>query len=197
MNQRIERKAESRRAILGSAAELLRERGPSGTSVQEAMAGAGLTVGAFYAHFRDKDDLLAEAFTQALEDTQALVDEAADGKSGAAALTAVVDRYLGEEHRDDVRRGCPLPATLGEAAVSRSAPLHRLVATGVESMQKRLAAVAPGEIGGETALALLALMAGGQIVARAVRGTRASSRVLAACRRAGADLVGLRAGEAR
>jgi TetR/AcrR family transcriptional regulator, transcriptional repressor for nem operon len=189
MKPRAAQKADSRRAILQSAAALVRERGAAGTSVQDAMAGAGLTVGAFYAHFADKDELLGRAFDLALDDARGLVEEAAAGARGADALCAVVSRYLSEEHRDDVRRGCPLPAMLGEAARSAPPALRARLARGVETMRERVAGTAPGHIDAETALALVALMVGGQIVARAVRGTPVSSRVLAASRSAGARLA--------
>lgn len=153
------------------------------------MAGAGLTVGAFYAHFSDKEELLARAFEQALDETGALAAEAAEGRHGADALVAVLARYLSAEHRDDVRRGCPLPAMLGEAAVSASPGLRAVLARGVETMRKRLTAASAEAVTDETALALVALMVGGQVVARALRGTPTSGRVLAAARRAGEQLA--------
>src|SRR5579885_2891538 len=51
-------RAESpRRALLDSARSLFGERGYAGTSVDEVVRHAGLTKGALYHHFRDKDDL--------------------------------------------------------------------------------------------------------------------------------------------
>lgn len=189
MSQRDGQKTASREAIINSAADLLRVRGPAGTSVQAAMAGAGLTVGAFYAHFSDKNDLLAAALESAMQDAKALVDEAAQGKRGAAALQAVLERYLSAEHRDDVRRGCPLPAVMGEAATDDDSSLRPLLAHALATMKRRLSAVAPEVLEGDRALALMALMVGGQILARATRTTPTSARVLAATRAAGAELI--------
>jgi TetR/AcrR family transcriptional repressor of nem operon len=189
MSQRALQKSDSKRAILRSAATILRERGGAGASVQHVMAGAGLTVGAFYAHFPDKEALVAEAFVQALDEAKALVDGATGGATGAAALSAVVDRYLSEEHRDDVRRGCPLPAMLGEAAASHDADSSELFEQAVKTMRDRLAAVAQKDAPADAVLALVALMVGGQILARATRGTPTSSMVLASCRKAGKALA--------
>jgi TetR/AcrR family transcriptional repressor of nem operon len=189
MSQRSIQKAESRAAILKSAAALVRERGLARTTVGDATAGAGLTVGAFYAHFSDKDDLLASAFEEAFRDTEALVANAAAGKKASAAVAAVVCRYLSEEHLDDIRGGCPLPAVLGEAAATDMTASRAPLARSIETMQARLVAVAPGAVSADRALALVALMVGGQILARAARGTPVSSRVLGACRAAGTDLV--------
>jgi TetR/AcrR family transcriptional repressor of nem operon len=190
MSQRATQKSESKRAILQSAAGILRERGAGGASVQGVMAGAGLTVGAFYAHFDDKNALVAEAFLQALDEAKTLVDEAANGETGGEALSSVVSRYLSEEHRDDVRRGCPLPAMLGEAAASDDASTRELFGRAVMTMRDRLSAVASRDVTDDRLLALVALMVGGQILARATRGTPTSSDVLAACRSAGNVLAG-------
>ncbi len=189
MSQRADQKSKSKHAILQSAATILRERGAAGASVQQVMGGAGLTVGAFYAHFGDKNALVTEAFKRALHEAMALVDEAADRQTGAAALSNVVARYLSEQHRDEVRTGCPLPAMLGEAAASGDVAPRELLADAVRTMRDRLAAVLASETEDDRLLALLALMVGGQILARATRGTETSSSVLAACRSAGRELA--------
>ncbi len=54
---RAERKAETRAALLGSAAQLFSGRGLEGTSVDQIAADAGYTKGAFYANFRSKEEL--------------------------------------------------------------------------------------------------------------------------------------------
>ncbi|TCK26775.1 TetR/AcrR family transcriptional regulator [Pseudonocardia endophytica] len=49
---------ETRRLLIAAALELFAEKGFRGTSVQEVADAAGLTKGAFYHHFRTKDDVL-------------------------------------------------------------------------------------------------------------------------------------------
>jgi TetR/AcrR family transcriptional regulator, transcriptional repressor for nem operon len=186
MSQRERQKAASRQAIVESAAGLIRQRGPGGTSVQAAMAGAGLTVGAFYAHFEDKTALLDEAFAAAMEQGLGMVDGAAAGCAGADAIGAVLDRYLSQEHRDDPTRGCPLPSVLGEHAVQQDAAPPGAIIVGVEAMQDRLAQLGCPR---QDALALVALMVGGQVLARALRGTALSDDVLHACREAGGRIA--------
>jgi TetR/AcrR family transcriptional repressor of nem operon len=61
MNAKVEQKERSRESILRSAARLVREKGIAGARVADVMKGAALTVGAFYAHFSSKDDLVDEA----------------------------------------------------------------------------------------------------------------------------------------
>lgn len=186
MSQRERQKAASRQTIVDSAADLIRRRGPGGTSVQAAMAGAGLTVGAFYAHFEDKTALLNEAFAAAMTEGLGMVDGAAAGGTGTAAVRAVLDRYLSQEHRDDPARGCPLPSVLGERAVQQDVAPAEEIVVGVEAMRDRLAQLGCPR---QDALALVALMVGGQVLARALRKTPLSDDVLHACREAGGRIA--------
>lgn len=194
MSQRERQKAASRTAIVAAAAASLRERGDAGTSVQAAMTGAGLTVGAFYAHFSSKSALLREAFEVAMDDglelargaaREAAGAEAGDG-TGAEALQAVLDRYLSLEHRDSPALGCPLPAVLGESAVGEPSDQTDAWVAGVERMCAVLV-----EVGGcsrAEALAQIALMVGGQVLARALRALPISEEVLSSGRQVGGRL---------
>jgi TetR/AcrR family transcriptional repressor of nem operon len=58
--------AEKHERILREAARLFRERGFDGAGVAVIMKAAGLTHGAFYAHFPSKDALEAEAVERAI-----------------------------------------------------------------------------------------------------------------------------------
>src|SRR5260370_12614981 len=61
MPQNLARKARTRAEILDHAARLFLLRGHAGTNIDDIMLAAGLTRGAFYAHFTSKADLFAEA----------------------------------------------------------------------------------------------------------------------------------------
>lgn len=187
MSQRAHQKAESRDRILGAAAQLLRDKGAGGTSVDAAMRGAALTVGAFYAHFDSKEDLLAQAFARAMDEMGELVRVAAADQTGCAGLSGVVGTYLSQEHLRQSRHGCPLPAVTAEAAVAHDGRLHKMVAKGLDTMHARLLSIASGEVDADDALALVSVLVGSQVLARATRGTPLSDRLLEA---------GLRAAEA-
>ena len=144
------------------------------------MAGAGLTVGAFYAHFKGKDDLLDHAFSLALDEIGAMMKSSAGGKKGRAALMDVVSTYLSEGHRDHVEGGCPMPAVVSSALPVDDRSLRHLVATGLMTLSQRIGDLGGADITSERALALAVLMIGGQLIARATRGTPISSRVLIA-----------------
>jgi TetR/AcrR family transcriptional regulator, transcriptional repressor for nem operon len=61
MPQSPARTARTRAEILDHAGRLFRLRGYAGTNIDDVMLAAGLTRGAFYAHFTSKDDLFTEA----------------------------------------------------------------------------------------------------------------------------------------
>jgi TetR/AcrR family transcriptional regulator, transcriptional repressor for nem operon len=193
MSQRAEQKAESRSAILRAAAALLREKGISGMSVERAMKGAGLTVGAFYGHFAGKDELLEDSFSLALAEIGESIDKTTSGRTGQAALREVIAYYLSEGHRDRAKKGCPMPAVSASATVAPQSPaerrLPRLVARGLETFAAHLERIGAGRLTSERALALAVLLVGGQIIARATRGSPMSSQVLLACREAAQALL--------
>ena len=56
-----EHKLQTRQRILESARRLFNSKGFAQVSIGEVMENAGLTHGGFYRHFKDKDELYAEA----------------------------------------------------------------------------------------------------------------------------------------
>ena len=190
MSQRSSQKAESRASIVRSAAKLLRERGLQGMSVERAMTGAGLTVGAFYAHFESKTDLLEHAFAIALGDVEQLLRDSSADKHGEAALANAATLYLSDAHRDHAALGCPLPAMGASAIHSEDASARELSAQGLRTLTRILVDLGGHTISEERALAISALLVGTQVLARATRGTPMSSALLEAARGAAMDLIG-------
>lgn len=185
MSVRVEQKEKSREAILESCAKLLREKGISGARVADVMRGAGLTVGAFYAHFASKDELVDESLRETSAAMRDRLFTKLEDKDDPALL--VLERYLCRAHRDEIDQGCPFPAIVGEIATS--APEHRsTLAEQIERMTKLLEDRLPSNSKvsrKHVALGLVALMVGGLTLARAVRGTPLSDEVLKACRSVG------------
>lgn len=121
-------KAESKSRILKAAAQQLRAKGPHKVSVAEVMSAAGLTHGAFYAHFDSKDALVAEAVSEMFADVSVRAGglgdlSAHEGKDLRTALRTYLKGYLSEAHRDRPDGGCPLPAL--SADIGRTDPQTR------------------------------------------------------------------------
>src|SRR5205085_5933944 len=68
------RSAESYQRMLDAAEEVLLEKSFDAATINEIVARAGLTIGAFYARFPDKDSLLRELETRMDEEFVDLVD---------------------------------------------------------------------------------------------------------------------------
>src|SRR5258708_20249365 len=76
--------------IFGHAGRLFRLRGYAGTNIDDIMLAAGLTRGAFYAHFKSKEEL----FAQVIGTGQGLLWKL---RARDAEVLAVLDAYLAKE----------------------------------------------------------------------------------------------------
>jgi TetR/AcrR family transcriptional repressor of nem operon len=181
---RAERKRETRERILEAASRVLRRRGLEGAGVATIMKEAGLTHGGFYVHFRSRRELVAEMLGDAFRASRQRFARGVPADSGLAWVRAAVARYLSPRHRDAPEAGCPIPALAGDLA-REDAALRRVFDEELESMARgfgqQLRAGGADEPD-ERALALVALLAGGVTLARAVSSRRLSNRILRACR---------------
>jgi len=92
----------TRHALTASARELFGSRGFANTSVDEVVRHAGVTKGALYHHFRDKDDLFRAVLEEVkLEVTQSAADQYFASAEGSDPLQtvlltclAVIDAHL-------------------------------------------------------------------------------------------------------
>ncbi len=183
MSAKAEQKEKSHESILDSAARLVRERGIAGTRVADAMKGAGLTVGGFYAHFASKEELVDEALRRTGNMLRERLFSKLDEKPAEARAEVVLKRYLSAAHRDEQDLGCPLPAVSGEIATTARAHTP-VLAEQVDAFRASLAEHLPKK-NRTIALGLIALMVGGLSLARALRGTELSDEVIRACRALG------------
>jgi TetR/AcrR family transcriptional repressor of nem operon len=135
MRYPAEETAEKHERILDAASRLVRERGFDGIGVAELMKEAGLTHGAFYAHFESKEAMAAAALDRALADMLKLADFAIS--EGGDPLAAFANAYLTTKHRDNPGHGCAM-ATLGADVGRRGERVRRTFTTRVASLFKRL-----------------------------------------------------------
>lgn len=156
--------------IVSVAARAIRRSGYGGTGVADIMKEAGLTHGAFYAHFASRDAMLAEAAGKACAESCAAVADVVAKAPPGMVLQAMLAAYLSKEHVQRTEVGCPLAALGSET--SRQAPEVRRVATGhIKEMVDLIARQSPdwGQPGAhERALVTLSTMVGSLLLARAV-----------------------------
>jgi TetR/AcrR family transcriptional repressor of nem operon len=169
-------KEATRRRILDAAGRRFKRDGIAGSGIASLMADAGLTNGAFYAHFASKDDLVARTVADELRRQQERYLTLPPG----ADVELVVRGYLSVEHRDNPPGGCPSAALLEE--IGRADDTTKQAYTeGMLAVADELAAVAGlGESTSARAVALsaFAMMIGTLQLSRALSDRHLADQVL-------------------
>jgi AcrR family transcriptional regulator len=111
-------KQATRERIISAAGRRLKSDGIDGSGVATLMADAGLTNGAFYAHFKSKDDLVATVVADQLRVQRESLGALTPGRAG---IEQFLRWYLSVEHRDNRDDGCPSAALLDEIGRSTEA----------------------------------------------------------------------------
>ena len=169
-NARAAAKDATHERIVAVAARAIRRSGYDGTGVADIMKEAGLTHGAFYAHFNSREAMLAEAAGRACAESAAAAADVVASTPPDKALASMLGAYLSREHLEHVEIGCPLAALGSET--SRQAPEVRRVATRhIKEMIDLVARQSPDwgqPAAHERALVTVATMVGALLLARAV-----------------------------
>ena len=156
--------------IVSVAARAIRRSGYDGTGVADIMKEAGLTHGAFYAHFTSREAMLAEATGRACAESAAAAADVVASVPTGIALASMLGAYLSREHLEHADIGCPLAALGSET--SRQAPEVRRVATRhIKETIDLVARQLPDwgqPAAHERALVTIATMVGALLLARAV-----------------------------
>ncbi|HEY1461965.1 MAG TPA: TetR/AcrR family transcriptional regulator [Terriglobales bacterium] len=171
----------TRAKIVDSARRLFNRKGFDNVSIQQIMAGAGLTHGGFYSHFKSKSDLYTEVLGCFFTDPNwknYWEGVEVDLKSSDAAAQ-VVRAYLSRQHFEDKENSCPMVALPTD--VSRSGKnAKRAFQTVFKAMVSILESGSKEQCANEqctkenvqplhaTAQAVAALCVGGMVVARAI-----------------------------
>ncbi|NMO21078.1 TetR/AcrR family transcriptional regulator [Pyxidicoccus fallax] len=180
-----EQKQATHERILEAAGTLFRRQGFSGTSVENVMRAAGLTVGGFYAHFGSKQALLIESLRRIMSGRRIEWFQGIEDLRGTEWLSHVVRRYLSRAHRDGEIPICPLPAVLSDV-VRGEPPVKEALAEEMGRMVDAIAANLSGDARAsarERALAAYALCIGTLTLSKASQGTPLSDELLMAARR--------------
>ena len=133
MRYEPDHKEKTRAKLLRETARALRREGPHKLGVARVMAAAGLTVGGFYAHFKSKDDLIAQALAHALKGNSPIPTD----------LNDVAAQYLSPAHRDDFACGCPL-AALASEAIRQPGDIRTEMTAGLKCQIERLTGITHG-----------------------------------------------------
>jgi len=171
--------AENRAKILESACQMFQQKGFDGVTLAEVMKAAGLTHGAFYGHFRSKEDLIAQILRHRCETM----------RETSASLEGFLDSYLSPGVCADPTRGCHIPVlapALGPVMVHHSPEARAALTESIRVQIDRLAAAfpeAPPEAQRRAAIRTWAAMVGALLLARASDDPDLAAEILGEVRR--------------
>ena len=171
-------KQATRQRILEAAGRRFKQEGIDGAGVAAVMSDAGLTNGAFYAHFASKEDLVANVLADQLRAQRQSFDAQPPDRRG---LEAFIRSYLSPQHRDQCADGCPSAALLDEIArrpvATKQVYTDELMGI-IDDIASRLGPTDP-ESARTAALTLFGLMLGTLQLARALTDRDLSDQLLA------------------
>jgi TetR/AcrR family transcriptional repressor of nem operon len=170
MRKSREEAAQSRKRIVKAAACGFREKGIVATGLADLMTAAGMTHGGFYKHFESKDQLIAEAVADAVED--------AIGRMEAQpTIIDAVAAYLSTHHRDNPASGCPF-STIGSELARTDPKTREAATTGFERLVSLLAGKSKGKKARHRALVAGSTMIGAVTMSRVVNDPKLSAEIL-------------------
>jgi TetR/AcrR family transcriptional repressor of nem operon len=113
-------RVEVKRKIIDSARKLFNRHGFESVSLNQVMAGAGLTHGGFYTYFQSKSDLYSEVLGCFFTDPnwKSCWEGAKVDLSSGDVGPQVVRAYLSRQHFEDVENSCPMVALPTDVARS-------------------------------------------------------------------------------
>jgi TetR/AcrR family transcriptional repressor of nem operon len=173
MPQNPARTARTRAEILDHAGRLFRLRGYAGTNIDDVMLAAGLTRGAFYAHFTSKDDLFTEAV---------IAGSGLRTRLRGGAPTAVLKAYLDKAELVASAPTCVLAALPSDIARA-TLPARLAYASLLHAAIGEIAGAKKRKLDGDATVAVI-LAVGAVALARASGDTRLSDWLLRCASRA-------------
>ncbi len=169
MPYKPEHKQATRKRIVESARVLFNRGGVADVSIDQIMSEAGLTRGGFYHHFKNKEELFAEAVTNFLHGQGAEMRSNAGvntAQPGLETIQRMINGYLSTEHLGDLDGQCPLialPSDISRAGDTVRESYQRLLEAMIGLFESNLGK-SPGHR--EKALTLATICVGGMVLAR-------------------------------
>ena len=176
-----ENKGKITQRIVESAATAFRKDGYDGVNIDRIMAGAGLTRGAFYAHFTSKAEIFGAVLGAQHPLLRMLRQRAgATPKDLRAEMIGIFRDYLAPENLAEIFQGCTLAALTGEATRADETVRQAFE----DAWQDILAEMARGQNAPPQAFIPALVLASGAVqTAQALNGGKARAQLLHQARR--------------
>jgi TetR/AcrR family transcriptional regulator, transcriptional repressor for nem operon len=179
--------------IIDSARKLFNRYGFESVSLNQIMAGAGLTHGGFYSYFNSKSDLYAAVLGCFFTDPEwkSCWEGVHVDLSSTDVGPQVVRAYLSRQHFEDVENSCPmvaLPTDVARSGVSAKRAFETVFKAMVSVLERSL--IEKGHPRRTTAQSIAALAIGGMVVARTMVDRALADELRAACTAVALNLGG-------
>lgn len=130
--------ARTRQYIIERTAPIFNRKGIAGTSVSDMTEATGLTKGAIYGNFSNKDEIALAAFEHNLDQTIKTIWTLMQTQSNPLGkIRAFVEFYRKAFNSEVFKLGCPIVNTAAEADDTHPA-LKEKVAEAIETWKKRI-----------------------------------------------------------
>jgi TetR/AcrR family transcriptional regulator, transcriptional repressor for nem operon len=185
MRYKSDHKEEVHKRLVIAAGRGFRERGYGGIGVDGLAKEASVTSGAFYGHFKSKEDAFDEVVAVGIAQLGKTILALREAH-GPAWVGLYVDRYLGEKRTCNLSESCALQSLASEVGRADASIKSTFRSQILEVAQ----AAADGFVGGkrkervERAWAFLAILSGGVTLARAVDDDGLSETIAKSVRKA-------------
>jgi TetR/AcrR family transcriptional regulator, transcriptional repressor for nem operon len=147
-------RSNTRKTIITLAAKALREKGFNGVGIADVMSAAGLTHGGFYAHFKNREELLQAAFIEAFAQSPINFGKLARLAEASGDIALIADSYLDQSKIDDVANGC-VAAALASEMHRQGAAIQAILQAGTEQTVHVIQSIEALEDAGWATLAML------------------------------------------
>lgn len=177
MRYTAEQKQQTRKRIVAAAGRSFKKGGYSGIGVDGLAKEAGVTSGAFYGHFKSKEEAFKEAIVSELDELSSAITNLKQAH-GENWWTEFADFYTSQKRTCDLSDSCGLQSLTPE--VGRSNDDVRAV---FETELLEIAGLASKKDDMDKTWASLAMLIGGVTLSRAVKDEKLSNKIAEAIRK--------------
>jgi AcrR family transcriptional regulator len=186
-----EHKEATRQKILDSAIHLFSRHGFDQISIDDLMADAGLTRGAFYTHFKNKKAIYSKAIIAGAKKSR-IMHQKPPQLSNEEWTVDLLSGYLSKAHINQEMSPCPLAFLVTDIANSEDevqetyTRMYKILNKTIQAHLKDSAACNEQDI-----LAATAMMIGGVAIGRALSDETMTEKLLDSCQKASLSLLNL------
>lgn len=177
----------TRQKMSESVSRGFRKHGYAGIGVDALAKGAGVTSGAFYAHFGSKNKAFELALTMGLDEV--ITNLPVFFEQGDKWLENFVDYYLSSAHLQDLECGCAM-ASLTAEVVRSPQEAQTIYQEKMQQIAELMAQGLAGEQSKQRAWAVLAMLTGGVNLLRALGNAQAVTEIAQGLRNSVLELAG-------